>query len=61
MIYAITGAFFMPFLAGTALIMNNRRNWVGELKNGWVMNGLLVVSLAVFGYLCFVELGEAIR
>ncbi len=60
-IYAITGAFFMPFLAGTALIMNNRRNWVGELKNGWVMNGLLVVSLAVFGYLCFVELGEAIR
>jgi Mn2+/Fe2+ NRAMP family transporter len=59
--YAIIGAFFMPFLAGTALIMNNRRDWVGELKNGWLMNGLLVVSLAVFGYLCFVELGDVIR
>ena len=33
-IYAVAGAFFMPLLALLLLLMNNRRSWVGELRNG---------------------------
>lgn len=40
-IYAITGAFFMPFLAVMLLVMNNRADWVGQSKNGWTTNALL--------------------
>lgn len=57
-IYSIASAFFMPFLAATLLYMNNRRRWVGELKNRWYSNLLLLISLAVFGYLFFTEIGE---
>lgn len=60
-IYAIIGAFFMPFLAGTVLIMNNRRDWVGNLKNGWMTNSLLLVSLIIFGYLCLTEIRDALQ
>jgi Mn2+/Fe2+ NRAMP family transporter len=52
LIYTITGAFFMPFLAATLLYLNNRAAWVQGMRNGWVVNGLLIVALAVFGYLC---------
>jgi Mn2+/Fe2+ NRAMP family transporter len=55
-VYAIAGAFFMPLLAGTLLVINNRREWVGELKNsGWVNAGL-IVSLALFGALLGLEI-----
>jgi Mn2+/Fe2+ NRAMP family transporter len=52
LIYTITGAFFMPFLAATLLYLNNRRAWIQQLRNGWMVNGLLVVALALFAYLC---------
>ena len=52
-IYSITGAFFMPFLALTLLYMNNKNKWVGDFKNGVIINILLVISLLVFGYLCY--------
>lgn len=55
-IYAITGAFFMPFLAVMLLLMNNRAEWVGQLKNSWMTNWLLALSLIVFGYLCYEEI-----
>lgn len=55
-IYSIIGAFFMPFLAGTLLIMNNRSGWIGAMKNGWMTNAILILSLMVFGYLCYEEL-----
>ena len=57
-IYAITGAFFMPFLGGLLLWMNNRIGWVGEMKNGWRMNVLLVVALLLFCYLLITEIME---
>jgi Mn2+/Fe2+ NRAMP family transporter len=60
-IYAIVGAFFMPFLAGTLLFMNNQREWVGTLKNRWLMNALLILSLVLFGYLAWTEIGEIVR
>jgi Mn2+/Fe2+ NRAMP family transporter len=58
--YAIAGSFFMPFLAGVLLVMNNRRDWVGSLKNGPVMNGLLILSLVLFAVLFVVEAAESL-
>ncbi len=55
-IYAVVGAFFMPFLAATLLVMNNRREWVGELKNSAPINVGLSVSLVIFGVLFAVKL-----
>ena len=51
LIYATVGAAFLPLLAVTLLVMNNRRKWVGELRNGWAVNALLVATLLVFSYL----------
>lgn len=56
LVYAIAGAFFMPFLAATLLYLNNRRAWVQDLKNGWLVNALLGLALLLFGYLCVNEL-----
>ena len=50
-LYAVSGAFFMPFLATILLIMNNRRPWVGAMKNGPWTNLALVCSLILFGLL----------
>ncbi len=57
-IYAIAGAFFMPLLALLLLIMNNRRDWLGDLKNGWAANLVLLASLLVFGLLLYTEIGR---
>jgi Mn2+/Fe2+ NRAMP family transporter len=54
-IYAIAGAFFMPVLSGLLLLMNNRRNWLGDLKNGLLANLVLLGSLLVFGMLLYTE------
>jgi len=56
--YAIAGAFFMPFLAALLLYMNNKKEWVGEFKNGWLTNLLLVCSLLLFLYLFFDKLSK---
>jgi RsiW-degrading membrane proteinase PrsW (M82 family) len=57
-IYAITGAFFMPLLASLLLYMNNRSIWVGHLRNGALANLALLVSLLVFGLLLVEELSK---
>jgi Mn2+/Fe2+ NRAMP family transporter len=51
LIYATLGAGFLPLLAVTLLIMNNRRSWVGDLRNGWIVNGVLIATLLLFTYL----------
>ncbi len=51
--YAVAGAFFMPLLGALLLIMNNRRDWVHDLRNGPAMNLVLLVSVAVFALLLF--------
>ena len=48
-IYAVWGSLFMPFLAATLLYMNNRKDWVGPLRNRFWSNALLVLCLIVFG------------
>jgi hypothetical protein len=56
LVYAVVGALFMPFLAGTLLVMNNRLAWLGELRNGKPANALLALALILFLYLAVVEL-----
>ena len=50
-IYTITGSFFMPFLAITLLIMNNKKNLVGNFKNSIIINILLLICLLLFVYI----------
>jgi Mn2+/Fe2+ NRAMP family transporter len=50
--YAIMGACFMPLLALTLLLMNNRTQWVGTaFRNGWVVNVLLAMTVLLFAAL----------
>lgn len=50
--YAVLGSLFMPLLAFTLLLMNNRRSWVGEaFRNRWLSNTVLTLTLVLFGYL----------
>ncbi len=60
-IYSVVSAFFMPFLAATLLYMNNKQQWVGELKNRLITNALLVLSLVLFGYLAITEILDALK
>jgi Mn2+/Fe2+ NRAMP family transporter len=49
--YAVLGSLFMPLLALTLLLLNNRKRWVGPaFVNGWIANLALVGTLAFFGY-----------
>lgn len=57
-LYAIAGAFFMPFLGAVLLWMNNRRDWVGDLRNRWLTNVLLLLSLVLFACLFVMESRE---
>ena len=52
-IYSVTGAFFMPFLAALLLYMNNRKTWLKSFTNSFIMNVVLVVSILLFSYLLF--------
>ena len=51
--YAVAGAFFMPMLGATLLYMNNRADWLGDLRNGKIANLVLLVSVLVFGLVVF--------
>lgn len=57
-IYSITGAFFMPFLAALLLIMNNKTRWVGEFKNSLPVNLVLGAALVLFLVLCVKEIAR---
>ena len=46
--YAVTGAAFMPLLAGLLLYMNGYRDWAGQLRNRWSSNLGLCAALVVF-------------
>jgi Mn2+/Fe2+ NRAMP family transporter len=59
-VYAVLGAFFMPFLALTLLLLNTRRAWVGEFRNRWPVNAALALTLALFVYLGFKEIVESL-
>jgi Mn2+/Fe2+ NRAMP family transporter len=52
-VYAVTGAFFMPLLAGLLLWMNSKRRWLGAWGNGKAVWLCLWLCLLLFGYLLF--------
>ena len=56
--YSVTGAFFMPLLAGLLLYMNSARRWLGEYVNNWYTKVLLVICLLLFSMLLIVEIQE---
>jgi Mn2+/Fe2+ NRAMP family transporter len=59
--YGVIASFFMPLLALTLLIMNNREDWVGrEFRSGWVINTILATAVLFFGYLGAGELWSAL-
>jgi Mn2+/Fe2+ NRAMP family transporter len=50
--YGIIGALFLPLVALTLLILNNREEWVGRpFLSGYAINAVLVAALLFFGYL----------
>ncbi|MEQ8707197.1 MAG: Nramp family divalent metal transporter [Phaeodactylibacter sp.] len=55
-LYAVTGAFFMPFLAALLLYMNNYPAWTGTSRNGWLANIGLALSLLLFLALFFIQI-----
>ena len=59
LVYAVAGAFFMPLLGVLLLVMNNRRAWVGELRNGPAMNLVLLASVVVFGLLLYDKIAQS--
>ncbi len=60
--YAVLGALFMPLVALTLLILNNRRALVGpRFRNSILVNVLLVVTLAFFAYLGMREIVNLLK
>jgi len=55
-IYTITGSFFMPFLAITLLVMNNKLKWIGDYKNSIIINTILILSIVLFAYISIDEI-----
>jgi len=50
--YGVFGAFFLPVLAVTLLILNSREDWVGkQFTTHWSLNAVLVGAVVLFVYL----------
>ena len=59
LVYGIVGALFMPFVALTLLLLNNRSRLVGrDFKNGTMINVLLGATLAFFIWIGIREILE---
>lgn len=54
--YGVLGAFFMPFLGLTLLILLNTKHTPREWRNGWFVNTLMAIISAAFVYICVNEL-----
>lgn len=55
--YAVLGSFFIPFLAGTLLVlMNSKRRVPDGFRNGWLSNITLGAGLLLFVFLLGQEL-----
>lgn len=58
--YAVAGAFFMPLLGILLLVMNNRRTWLDEQRNGPLTNLVLFGTVAAFALLLYDTLRKAV-
>lgn len=54
--YGVLGAFFMPFLGLTLLILLNTKHTPKEWRNGWLVNTFMGAISAAFVYICITEL-----
>ena len=52
-LYSVVGAAFMPLVALGLLVLNGRRAWVGNERNGILATLALLATLAFFGYVSF--------
>ena len=60
--YGLIGALFLPLLALTLLMLNNRRQLVGaSLRNHWAINAVLMLALLFFAYLGIHEIYERLQ
>jgi hypothetical protein len=49
--FGLTGAMLLPLLALTLLLMNNRKDWVGDqFRTGIALNVILAAALLFFGF-----------
>lgn len=61
LIFGITGAMLLPVLALTLLIMNNRREWVGdEFRSSRLLNAVLAAALVLFAYVGIREIQQVL-
>ena len=56
MVYSVAGSLFMPFLALSLLILNNKISILKEDKNNIIINLFLVINLVLFLYLGIIEI-----
>ena len=59
-LYSAFGAFFMPFLAITLILLLNRQDIAPRHRNGWLANGVLGIAAALFIALCGQQLWELV-
>ncbi len=55
-LYAVTGALFIPLVAGLLLYMNAQRRWLGAFISHWFTQLVLVAALLISLWLMVVEL-----
>ncbi len=57
LVYGVVAAMFLPLLALTLLIMNNRKRWVGsDFQSPWPVNAILGSGLVLFAYVAALEI-----
>jgi len=59
--FGVLGSLFLPLLSLTLLILNNRRQWVGDrFRSGLLVNAVLVVTLVFFAWIGLGEIRSTI-
>ncbi len=56
--YGVLGALFMPFLAATLLVLLNRSTLPSDWRNGWLSNGLMMLTCGIFAALGVQQLAK---
>ena len=60
LIYSAISSFVLPILSTALLVIMNRSTTPADLRNGWLSNALLGACLALFGFLCLLQLQETV-
>ena len=62
LVFGITGAMLLPFLALTLLIMNNRTSWTtAAFRSHWAVNVVLGLALFLFGWVAVNEIVATVK